>query len=78
METKDAYCLDGTAPMYYHRPGTGSGANKWFVFHQGGGWCVPGTDCYNRAQGNLGSSKAYPTTMNLNSGYYSTDASVNP
>eukprot|EP01047_Picozoa_sp_COSAG01_P041390 COSAG01_NODE_3548_length_5952_cov_7.082564_11_plen_137_part_00 len=24
-----AACLDGTAPLYYHRAGTGTGANKW-------------------------------------------------
>jgi hypothetical protein len=34
-----AKCLDGTPSLYYHRPGFDSGAQKWFVFMQGGGWC---------------------------------------
>jgi hypothetical protein len=25
--------------LYYHRKGTGSGANKWFIHQQGGGLC---------------------------------------
>ena len=32
----NARCLDGTPPLYYHRKGTGSGANKWFIHQQGG------------------------------------------
>ena len=32
-----AACLDGTAPLYYHQPGTGDGANKWYIHHEGGG-----------------------------------------
>jgi hypothetical protein len=35
----NARCLDGTPALYYHRKGTGSGANKWFLHQQGGGWC---------------------------------------
>ena len=27
-------CLDGTPSVYYHRPGTGSGANKWYIHQQ--------------------------------------------
>ena len=30
-----AACLDGTAPLYYHQPGSGSGANKWYIHHEG-------------------------------------------
>ena len=26
----DAVCLDGTPGLYYHRPGTGTGATKWY------------------------------------------------
>jgi hypothetical protein len=26
---QNARCLDGTPALYYHRVGTGSGANKW-------------------------------------------------
>merc|ERR1711884_711299 len=35
----NAKCLDGTPALYYHRKGTGSGSNKWFLHQQGGGWC---------------------------------------
>ena len=34
---KGAVCLDGSPGAYYHVPGTGSGKNKWYVHHQGGG-----------------------------------------
>ena len=26
-----AACLDGTAPLYYHQPGTGDGVDKWYA-----------------------------------------------
>ena len=30
--TRDnAVCLDGTPGTFYHRPGTGTGANKWYI-----------------------------------------------
>lgn len=35
---------------YYHLPGTGSGANKWYVHHQGGGWCESLDDCLSRSK----------------------------
>ena len=30
-----AVCLDGGAPAYYLRPGSGDGASKWYIHHQG-------------------------------------------
>ena len=27
-------CLDGSAPLYYHQPGSGSGKNKWYIHHE--------------------------------------------
>ena len=70
-----AACLDGTAPLYYHEPGTGSGADKWYIHHEGGGWCYNLADCAGRAKGALGStdpkkSKDGPTS-NLGGGYCS-------
>ena len=35
--TDDAVCLDGSPATLYHRKGSGSGANRWFIHHQGGG-----------------------------------------
>jgi len=76
--TNGAVCIDGTPGAYYFHPGSGDGATKWFLHHQGGGYCNSFADCYSRSQGNLGSSKAYPPTMDLGGGYFSNDVRVNP
>merc|ERR1719162_843072 len=55
---ENARCLDGTPALYYHRKGTGSGANKWFLSQQGGGWCYTEASCVSRSKGPLGSTKA--------------------
>jgi hypothetical protein len=52
-----AFCLDGTAPGYYIRPGVGEDARKFKLHFKGGGWCMSDEDCYGRSQGWLGSSK---------------------
>ena len=49
-------CLDGSSPAYYFYPGNGTGANKWYVHHEGGGWCESLDDCKDRAGTDLGSS----------------------
>merc|ERR1719272_1689321 len=76
--TNGAVCLDGSPGAYYHSPGTGSGANKWYVHHQGGGWCESLDDCLSRSKGGLGSSKSYAPTMQLGGGYFSSDQTENP
>jgi len=77
--TKDgAACLDGSPPAYYFHQGSGSGANKWFLHHQGGGCCGSLQDCYARSLTGLGSSKSYGKTADLGGGYFSTDPKVNP
>ncbi|CAJ1419907.1 unnamed protein product [Effrenium voratum] len=73
-----AVCLDGSAPAYYIAPGSGDGANKWYIHHQGGGWCESLDDCLGRSKTALGSSSGYPETMELSSGYFSNSSSVNP
>ena len=75
-------CLDGSAPLYYHRPGSGSGANKWYIHHEGGGWCYNEGACEGRAKTALGStnpkvSKDGPTA-NLGGGYFDPTQAVNP
>jgi len=77
-EKTGAKCLDGTPGAYYFQPGTGDGVNKWYIHHQGGGWCESMDDCLSRSKVDLGSSKNYPATANLGGGYFSTDASQNP
>merc|ERR1719201_566151 len=74
-----AVCLDGSPAAYYHQPGTGEGANKWYVHHQGGGWCESLDDCLSRSKGQLGSSKSYPKTVNgLGGGYFDSNCDSNP
>jgi hypothetical protein len=75
-----ARCLDGSPAAYYHRrPGFGSGTNKKYIFHQGGGWCGPGLeDCWKRSKTQLGSSTSYPHTMDYNGEFLSTNPVQNP
>jgi hypothetical protein len=74
----DAVCLDGSPGFYYHRPGTGSGANKWYVHQEGGGWCSSLDACLSRSKMALGSSVNYSKTISYNFGYFSNDPAVNP
>eukprot|EP01123_Difflugia_compressa_P012596 TRINITY_DN5452_c0_g1_i1.p1 TRINITY_DN5452_c0_g1~~TRINITY_DN5452_c0_g1_i1.p1 ORF type:complete len:374 (-),score=70.27 TRINITY_DN5452_c0_g1_i1:154-1275(-) len=73
-----AVCLDGSPGAYYFISGSGSGANKWFLYHQGGGWCESDQDCYGRSKTVLGSSKTYPSTMATPSGYFSSSPAISP
>ena len=54
-----AVCLDGSPGGFYLRRGS---ANKWIVFHEGGGWCGSPNNCLDRAGTSLGSSKSWPDT----------------
>jgi len=77
----EAKCLDGTPALYYHRKGTGSGVNKWYVHQQGGGWCYDLDGCVERSKGSLGSTKADPPSVSLGGGaggYFSMDHKQNP
>ena len=74
--TLGARCLDGTPAADYIHKGTAS--TKWYIHHQGGGWCESWDDCLGRSGGDLGSSKGYPATSDLGSGYFSTDPAQNP
>jgi len=77
-KSSGAVCLDGTPGAYYLQKGTGSGVNKWYIHHQGGGWCESLDDCLGRSKGALGSSTSYPATATLGGGYFSTDPKENP
>ena len=74
-EYPSAVCLDGSSAGYYFRPG--SVASKWLFSLEGGGECVNKEDCAARAQGDLGSSLAYPATVDLK-GLQTADSTVNP
>eukprot|EP00051_Salpingoeca_urceolata_P029069 m.488857 g.488857 ORF g.488857 m.488857 type:complete len:384 (+) comp26156_c0_seq1:66-1217(+) len=60
--TQGAVCLDGSPGGYYIRHGVGANADKWIVFHQGGGWCGSDLNCAARAKTGLGSSNNWPST----------------
>ncbi|CAM6089096.1 unnamed protein product [Calypogeia fissa] len=55
-----AVCLDGSPPAYFLDRGSGEGASKWLVFHEGGSWCQNADDCLERSYTELGSSTMMP------------------
>jgi len=71
-----AVCIDGTPSAYYLR--TGTEVNKWYIFHEGGGYCPSLSDCYGRSQTDLGSSKNYANQADVQNDYFSQDAHNNP
>eukprot|EP00123_Amoebidium_parasiticum_P011153 comp20540_c0_seq1/m.26340 comp20540_c0_seq1/g.26340 ORF comp20540_c0_seq1/g.26340 comp20540_c0_seq1/m.26340 type:complete len:397 (-) comp20540_c0_seq1:379-1569(-) len=73
-----AVCIDGSPYKYYIRPGSGAGANKWYIHHQGGGWCMSPRDCLGRSKGGLGSSKSFGAQTYYDYDYFSQDPEVNP
>ncbi|EYU36474.1 hypothetical protein MIMGU_mgv1a007660mg [Erythranthe guttata] len=62
-EAKGAVCLDGSPPAYYHAKGFGDGANNWFLYLEGGGWCISDEDCAVRLTDRSGSSKYKPKSV---------------
>jgi len=43
-------CNDGTQPVMWLRPGSGSGTSTWLIWLEGGGDCVDAPSCAARAQ----------------------------
>ena len=74
----EARCIDGSPAAYYFRAGTGSGASKWVVFHEGGGWCISLSDCRARANTTLGSSVSYAAELAMPDQLLSSNATLNP
>lgn len=54
--SKGAVCMDGSPPGYHFHRGFGSGANKWLVNLEGGGWCNNLRTCKYRKYTRRGSS----------------------
>eukprot|EP00392_Amoebophrya_sp_AT5.2_P000101 g101.t1 len=52
----DAKCLDGSRPLYYYRPGFGSGKDSWLLYHEGQGFCGSSESCLARSKTAYGSS----------------------
>lgn len=42
---RQAVCNDGSPAVYYFRPGSGAGINRWMIFLAGGGFCFNGDSC---------------------------------
>lgn len=74
-----ALCNDGSAPVFYFRPGSGSDSEKWIIYFQGGGGCTDEVSCQARAveKKNLTTASRMPATMN-HEGLLSPLPSVNP
>ena len=51
---------------------------KYQLFFEGGGWCYNDKDCANRATGDLGSSKNYPSQIDMAGGVASANCNINP
>jgi len=84
----DVPCNDGTQAVYYFRAGEGSGAKRWVIRLQGGGWCWDIGSCQGRQQSSpyWTSSKYCPTAVNdtqdisgvPHGGILSSDPTINP
>ena len=74
------WCLDGSVPNIYYRPGTGNGINKFSIYEQGGGWCASINNCVERTNTFLGSTKYDEPYSSIDSGapYLSSEKSINP
>lgn len=81
-QKQGAMCLDGSPGAYYFSPGSGTGTDKWFIFHMGGGWCTSPADCEARSTSSLGSSSKnfWPTTLDMTvyGGYFQRDPVSSP
>ena len=49
--------------LYYFGPGSDDGVGKFFIFHQGGGFCESDDSCLDRSSGTLGSTKSDSDTQ---------------
>lgn len=69
-------CLDGSPPGYFIGKGSGSGANKWILHQEGGGWCHTTENCLDRSKTDLGSSNNWKSSIFLG-GIFSDEETVN-
>lgn len=75
--SKGAVCIDGSPPAYHLDRGSGSGANNWVVFLEGGGWCNDAQSCTYRKNSALGSSNRMEKQIDFG-GILSNQAERNP
>lgn len=75
--SKGAVCLDGTLPGYHIHRGFGSGANRWLIQLEGGGWCNTRRNCVFRKTTRRGSSNHMEKVLAF-TGILSNKANENP
>lgn len=78
-----AQCIDGTRATFYLRslPKSSTSKKKWHIHFEGGGWCYSLEHCEYRSTTLLGSSKNYPSCLDmkhLNASYFSSNKAHNP
>lgn len=49
--------------LYFFGPGSDDGVSKFFIFHQGGGFCQSDDSCLDRSSTTLGSTKSDSDTQ---------------
>ncbi|KAL6501835.1 hypothetical protein OROGR_026968 [Orobanche gracilis] len=76
--SKGAVCLDGSPPAYSLERGYGSGANNWFIYIEGGGWCESTDECKRRSKAFIGSSKTRHGHTYYDGGLLSPNQTYNP
>eukprot|EP00563_Minutocellus_polymorphus_P016520 CAMPEP_0181058724 /NCGR_PEP_ID=MMETSP1070-20121207/20983_1 /TAXON_ID=265543 /ORGANISM="Minutocellus polymorphus, Strain NH13" /LENGTH=287 /DNA_ID=CAMNT_0023138317 /DNA_START=418 /DNA_END=1277 /DNA_ORIENTATION=- len=75
----NAKCLDNSTAGYYFAPGYGGGSNKFYIDHQGGGWCETEAKCLERSTTTHGSSLDWPEEAEWRKSLlFSTSAEDNP
>ncbi|KAL6533698.1 hypothetical protein OROHE_013531 [Orobanche hederae] len=79
--SKGAVCMDGSPPAYSLERGHGSGANNWFIYIEGGGWCESVRECVTRSMGKrawMGCSLCRNGTTHYIGGLLSPNQTYNP
>jgi len=76
LDDPKARCLDGSPYSYYISEST-TAKTKFYINHQGGGWCQDLNECAQRAQGALGSSKSWGPNVNFGESF-SREKNQNP
>ena len=80
-KSTNSKCLDGSKYGVYYSPGE---ENNIFINFWGGGWCSGRSndsfisDCYERSQTSLGSSKYWFNETEIENGFLSGNSSTNP
>lgn len=74
-----ARCLDGSPSGYYIRKALrAEAASSWLFLLDGGGICTTREDCISRSSTDLGSSKGWPSSYNVNATDLTTPDPRNP